>query len=52
MAGLIGGDDPPVVSLVAAGDDDAARSQHVLLQLALAVEVIVALEDGVGCCCP
>jgi hypothetical protein len=30
MARLIGGDNPPVVSLVAARDDNTSRSHHVL----------------------
>jgi hypothetical protein len=48
MDGPIGSHNPPVVLLVAAGDDDASSSQHILFQLSFAVEVVVALEDGVG----
>lgn len=40
--------DPPVVPLVAAVEDDPARGDHVLLELALAEQVVVALVGGVG----
>src|SRR5690348_7227660 len=48
VGGLIGSHNPPVVSLVTTGNDDATNGQHVLFQLTLAVEVVVTLEDGVG----
>jgi hypothetical protein len=46
--GFIGSHNPPVVSLVAATDDYAPGGQYIFLQLTFAVEVVVALEDGVG----